>query len=121
MSWMSPLTVPITILPTRGAPVSRQQRLEDRHAAFHGVGGQQNLGHEQDTVAEVMADDGHATDQCFGQDVVRGPSAFQQDVHTFFDFFLQAIVKVVEHLFDKFVVVQFGQDDVFFIGHGAIP
>jgi hypothetical protein len=40
-----------------------QQRLEDGHAALHRVGGQQHLGHEQDAVAEIVADDGHAADQ----------------------------------------------------------
>jgi len=44
------------------------------------------FGHEQDAVAEVVTHDGHAADQCFGQDIVGHPFAFQQDVHAFFDF-----------------------------------
>ena len=99
-----------------------QQGLEDEHAALHGIGGQQNLGNEQDTVAEVVADDGHATHQRLGQDTVGSPAAFQQNVHRLFDLFLETVIEVVEHLLDEFFVIQFGQDDVvFFVRHGAIP
>ena len=85
MSWMSPLTVPITILPTGRRAGLGEQRPQDRHAALHGVGGQQHLGHEQDAVAEVDADDRHAADQRLGQHVVGRPAALEQDVHAFLD------------------------------------
>ena len=74
MSWMSPLTVPITILPTRGAPVSASKWFEDRTChAFHGVCGQQNFRDEQDAVAEIVADDCHPADQRLGQNAVGRP------------------------------------------------
>ena len=57
-----------------------QQRAQDRHAALHRVGGQQHLGHEQDAVAEIDADDAHALDQGLGQHVVGLPAALEQDV-----------------------------------------
>ena len=63
MSWMSPLTVPMTTLPIRGAPGFGEQRPQDRHAGLHRVRGEQNLGHEQDAVAEVDADDAHPLDE----------------------------------------------------------
>ena len=89
-----------------------QQRLKDEHAALHGVRGQKNLWHKQNTVAEVVANNRHAADKCFGQNVIGNPAAIQQDVHGFFDFFLQAIIQVIEHLRDEVVVVQLAQDDV---------
>mmetsp|Transcript_5755 Transcript_5755/g.10013 ORF Transcript_5755/g.10013 Transcript_5755/m.10013 type:complete len:234 (+) Transcript_5755:258-959(+) len=96
-----------------------QQRLEDRHAALHRVGGHQDLGHEKDTVAEVITNDGHAPHQCLGQDTVGLPLALEQDIHTFLNLFLEAVVEVVEHLRDEVLVVQFRQDNVvFLIRHG---
>ena len=92
-----------------------QQRLEDEHAALHRVGGQQHLGYEQDAIAEVGTDDGHAAHKCLGQDVVGFPIAFQQNVHGLFDLFFQTVIKVVEHLLDQFLVVQFRQDDFVFV------
>jgi hypothetical protein len=98
-----------------------QQRLQDRHAALHRVGGQQHLGHEEDAVAEIVADDGHAAHERLGQDVVGRPAAVQQDVHALFDLFLQTVVEVVEHLGDQIVVVELREDDVvFFPGHGRL-
>ena len=101
-------------MPTRGAPVSAKKRLEDGHAALHRVGSQEHLGHKQDPVAEILADDGHATHERFGQDVIGLPLAFKQDVDAFLDLFLQAVIKVIKHLLDKFFIVQFRQDDVVF-------
>ena len=53
-----------------------------------------------------MANDGHPRDQGLGQDVIRCPAAFQQDVHTFFDFFFQTIIEVIHHLLDQLVVAR---------------
>ena len=102
MSWMSPLTV----------------RAQDRHAGLHRVGGEQHLRHEQDAVAEILADDAHALDQRLGEHVIGRPLALQQDVDAFLDFFLQPVIEVVVHLLHEFVVGQFGEDDIV-IGHGG--
>ena len=40
-----------------------EQRAQDCHPALHGICGEQDLGYEQDAVAEVDADDAHAFDQ----------------------------------------------------------
>ena len=40
-------------------------------------------------------------------------------VDTFLDLLLEAVVKVVVHLQDEFVVRQFAQDDLVFVGHVA--
>jgi hypothetical protein len=98
-----------------------QERLQDRHAALHRVGGHQHLGDEEDAVAEIVADDGHAAHERLGEDVVGRPAAVQQDVHALFDLFLQTVVEVVEHLGDQIVVVELREDDVvFFLGHGRV-
>ena len=44
-------------LADRRRPGLGEQRAQDRHAALHRVGGEQHLGHEQDAVAKVDADD----------------------------------------------------------------
>ena len=74
MSWMSPLTVPMTTLPIGLGAGLGEQRPQDRHARLHGVGRQEHLGHEQDAVAEVDADDPHALDERVVEDARRGSS-----------------------------------------------
>ena len=98
-----------------------QQRPQKGHAALHGVGSQQDFRHEEDAVAEVDADDPHAFHQRLGQDVVRSPAALQQDLHTLFDLFFQAVIEIVMHLFDEFVVIQCAKVEIVFIRHGFIP
>ena len=67
----------------------RKQGLQDRHPRLHGIGGQKNLGHEQDAIAKVVADNFHAANQGFGQNAVGFPAAFQKDVGAFLDLFFQ--------------------------------
>ncbi len=86
-----------------------EQRAQNRHAALHGIRGEQHFRHEQDAVAKVDADDGHAADQRLGQHVVRGPAALEQDPHALFDLFLEAVVEVVVHLLDQLVVIERAQ------------
>ena len=78
MSWMSPFTVPITTVPMRCAPVSASSG-RHRHAGLHRVRGEQHLGHEEDPVPEVDADDTHALDEGVVQHPVGRPSALEQD------------------------------------------
>ena len=94
-----------------------EQRAQDEHAGLHGVGGQQHFGHEQDAVAEVDADDAHALDQGLGQDLVRRPTALQQDMHALFDLLLEAIVEIVVHLLHEFLVVERAQVEIVRVGH----
>ena len=116
MSWMSPLTVPITILPSFGAPVSTSSGRRIEHARLHGVGGQQHFRHEQDAVAEIDADDAHAFDQRLGQHLVGRPAAAEQDVDAFLDLFLEAVIEIVMHLLHEIVVGKLRKDD-FVVGH----
>ena len=97
-----------------------QEWLEDGHATLHCVGGEQNFGHEENTITEVLPNDCHTADKSFCQDAVGRPITAQEDVYGFFDFLFEAIVKIVKHLLDKFVVVQICEDDVFFVRHGGI-
>ena len=106
MSWMSPLTVPMTTLPIVAAPVSASSGRRIRHPALHRVGGEEHLGDEENPVPEVDADDAHAFDERVVEDPLRRPSAFQQDVRAFLDLFLQAVVEIVVHLRDELVVGQ---------------
>ncbi len=59
MSWMSPLDGPDDELALLGRTGSGQQRAEDEHPRLHGVRGQEHLGHEENAVAKVLADDPH--------------------------------------------------------------
>ena len=106
MSWMSPLTVPMTTVPTRSAPVSASERPQDRHARLHRVRGEQHLGDEEDPVAEVDADDAHALDERVVQDLVGAPAALEQDVRPLDDLVGEPVVEVVVHLGDELVVRQ---------------
>src|SRR3546814_18471502 len=79
-------------------PGLRQQRAQDVHAALHGVGGPQHLGHEEDAVAEVDADDAHALDQRLGVHPVGRPAALTPDVYAFPTLFLLPVLKFVVHM-----------------------
>ncbi len=76
----------------------RQQRLENRHATFHGIGRQQYLWHKQDTVAEVDTYNGHTINQSLAKHFFCGPTAVKQDGGALFYLFFQAIVEIVMHL-----------------------
>ena len=88
-----------------------QQGPEDHHARLHRVGGQQHLGHEQDAVAKVDANDPHALDQGHGENLVGRPVAPQQDVDGLLDLFGESVVEVLVHLLHELLVVQFRQND----------
>ena len=112
MSWMSPLTVPITILPIDSAPVSASSGRRISMPGLHRVGGEQHLGHEQDAVAEVDADDAHALDERVVEHPVGAPAAVEQDHRALDDLVGEAVVQVVVHLLDELVVVERGEIDL---------
>ena len=83
-----------------------QQRAQDLHRAFHRLGGHQHLWHEQDAVAEVLADDVHAGHQAARQDLARRLLPLVQcRVGGRDDLILQSVVQVVLH--SKIQVLQF--------------
>ena len=51
-----------------------EQRPQDRHPGLHRVRSEENLGHEQDAVAEVDADDAHPLDERVVEHAVRATS-----------------------------------------------
>ena len=114
MSWMSPLTVPMTILPIGSHAGLGQQRPEDFHPALHGIRREQNLRHEQDAVAKVDADDAHAFDQRIVEHALGRPAARQEDVRRLLDLGLEAVVEVVVHLLGEFLVIERGQVEFVF-------
>ena len=83
-----------------------QQGTQDDHAGLHGAGRQEDLRHEEDAVAEVDSHDPHAFDQGLGQNIIRHPAAFEQNIHALFDLFLETVIEVVHYLLDEFLVVE---------------
>ena len=98
------------------APVSASNGRNTLHAALHGVGSPSNtLRHEQDAVAEIDADDLHAADQRFVQHLVRSPAPVQQQLRPFDDLIPETVVQVVVHLLHQLGIVEFRQDQFFFL------
>ena len=89
-----------------------EQRAQDLHPGLHRVGGEQHLGHEQDAVTEVDADDPHALDERVVQRPVRAPAAVEQDHRALDDLVGEPVVQVVVHLLDELVVVERGEIDL---------
>mgnify|MGYP000406837965 CR=1 FL=1 len=94
-----------------------EQRAQDEHAGLHRIGAHENLGHEENAVAEILADDPHAFDQRLCQNFIRRPAALQKDVGAFLDLFLEPVIQIVMHLLDKFIIGKLGEDD-FIVRHG---
>ena len=96
-----------------------QEWTQDAHARLHRIGGQQHLGHEQDPVAEVDADDAHALDECVVEHLVRAPSTVEQDGRAFEDLVGQAVVQIVVHLGDEVRIAQRGEVEIVLFTHGV--
>ena len=94
-----------------------QERTQHDHAGLHRIGRHQDFRHEQDAVAKIDADDAHALDQGLGQDVVGRPAALaSRMLHALDDLVRQAVIEVVMHLLDEFVVRE-GVEVEIAIGH----
>ena len=63
MSCRSPLTVPMTTVPSRLDPGRGEDRLDVRHPGLHRPGAGEHLGHEDEVLAELDPDERHAGDQ----------------------------------------------------------
>src|SRR4051812_32051997 len=81
-----------------------EERAEDGHAGLHRVGGKEDLGDEQDAVAEVDADDLHPRDESVVEDLGGSPAAAQQDVGALDDLGGHAVVEVVVDLLGELIV-----------------
>ena len=122
MSWMSPLTVPMTMEPSFGAPVSASSGRRIGHARLHGVGGQQHLRNEEDAVAEIDADDPHALDEGLREDLVGRPAAPEQDVGPLDDLFGETVIEILVHLLHEFIVLKGREIKIVVdVGHQPAP
>ena len=81
-----------------------EQRAQDRHPGLHRVGGEQDLGDEQDAVAKVDADDAHALDERFVEHPIGAPAAVEEDRRALDDLVGESVVEIVVHLLDEIVV-----------------
>ena len=102
-------------LADRFGPGLGQERTQDRHPPLHRVGGHQDLGDEQDAVAEVHADDAHALDEGLVEHARGAPAAPEEEVRALLDLLLEAVVEIVVHLLDQLAVVELGEDDVLLV------
>ncbi len=96
-----------------------KERSKQLHPSLHGVGSQQNFGNEEDSVAEIDADDAHPLNQRLFQHRLGIPAATQQDLRAFDDLLGETVVEVVVHLLDELVVVEGREVDVVF-AHGVL-
>ena len=108
-------------LADRLGPGLGQQRTQDGHPRLHGVGRQQDLGHEEDAIAEVDAHDAHPLDQGLVEHPSGRPAPLQQDGRALVDLVGQAVVQVVVHLGRELWVTQAPEVQLFILGHGLTP
>ena len=94
-----------------------KQWAQNGHSRLHCVGRHQHLWNKQDAIAEINAYNGHSLHQRLGQNFIRCPATAEQNIDALYNFFLQAIIKVIVHLLHKFVIVQIGEDNFIFISH----
>jgi hypothetical protein len=99
-------------LADRFGPGLGEERPKDLHAGLHRVGGEEDLGYEQDAITEVDADDAHAFNECDVQGAIGRPTPVEQNQGTFDDLGGHAVVEVVVHLIDEVFVTQRGKIDV---------
>src|SRR5204863_114194 len=81
------------------------------------LGGQEDLGHEQDPVAEVDPNDLHPGHERIVEDPGGGEATAEQDLRPLDDLVAHAVVEVVVHLFDELVVAESVEVDLFVVGH----
>ena len=77
-----------------------EQRTQYCHPAFHSICGKKNFRNKQNPIPEIDPHNAHTFHQCFTQNCIRSPTAFQQNICPFFDFLSKSIVEVVMHLKD---------------------
>ena len=94
----------------------RQEGTQYRHTCFHRVGRQQDFGNEENPVPEVDPDDPHALHESVVQHLGSTPSPFQQDAGSLVDLLGEAVVEIVVHLLDEFIVGERSEVE-FFVKH----
>ena len=109
MSWMSPLTVPITIEPSFGAPVSASSGRSTTIPAFMELAASSTSGTNRIPSRKSMPTIRIPLHQGLGEDPVRRPPPSEQDVDPLHDLVGQAVVEVLVHLVDELLVFQRGK------------
>ena len=79
---------------------------------FMALAARQHLGHEQDAVTEIDADDAHALDERLVEHPLRAPPALEQDRGSFLDLVTKPVVQIVVHLLHEVLVGQRRQIEV---------
>ena len=75
-----------------------EQRPQHLHARLHGVGGEQDLGHEEDPVPEIDPYDPHPFHQGVVEHRLRIPAPGEQDLRALDDLVGETVIEVVMHL-----------------------
>ena len=101
MSWMSPFTVPITILPIGSAPVSASSGRRIAMPAFIALAASSTSGTNRMPSRKSMPTMRMPSTSALFEHVVGGPAAAEQDVGALGDLVGQAVVEVVVHLRDE--------------------
>src|SRR4029077_17964029 len=98
-----------------------EQRAQDLHSALHGVGSEQHLGHEQNAVAKIDADDAHSLDEGVVQRLLGVPAALEKEPRGFLDLSPQAVLEVIVHVLYALLVDQIAEIELAFgcLGHGG--
>ena len=120
MSWMSPLTVPITILPTRGRAGLGQQRAQDAMPAFMALAASSTSGTNRMPSRKSMPTIRMPSTSASVSTLVRGPAALEQDVDALLDLLLEAVIEVVVHLLHQLVIIERAQIEFFFGHHTSL-
>ena len=122
MSWMSPLTVPITTLPTGSAPVSASSGRRIAMPAFIALAARRTSGTNRMPSRKSMPTIFMPATSASSRTRVAEPAAAEQDVRPLDDLGRHAVVEVVVHLLDELVVGQGREVDllVLVLRHPAV-
>ncbi len=118
MSWMSPLTVPMTILPIGSAPVSASNGRRISMPPFMAFADSSTSGTKRIPSRKSMPTIRMPSTSASARTRSGAPTAVEEDRRALDDLLGQAVVEVVVHLLDELVVVQGREIDVVaLIGH----
>ena len=119
MSWMSPLTVPITTLPIGWAPVSASSGRRIAMPAFIALAARRTSGTNRIPSRKSIPTIFIPATRASSRTRLGRPAAAEQDVRALDDLGGHAVVQVVVHLLGQLGVGQGGEIDlgVFVLGH----
>ena len=109
MSWMSPLTVPITILPIGSTPVSASSGRRISMPPFMALAASSTSGTNRMPSRKSMPTMRMPSTSASFSTRSGAPAALEEDVRRLLDLGLQAVVQVVVHLLGELLVVERAQ------------